>query len=165
LETGADDYITKPFEAQELLVRIKNLIDQRKRLQEYFQRELMPQLKGMDLNSLDEKFLTQALEQVQENLDNSKFSVEKMADEMHMSRRHLSRKLSALTGQSGQLFIRSVRLKHSARMLQTQSDTITQVAYKTGFSNPAHFTSSFKQEFGVLPSAYMKKHTREHPET
>lgn len=157
LETGADDYIIKPFEPEELLVRIRNLLAQRERLRVYFKRELSPQLKDMDLSSLDEKFLDESIQNIHAHLDDGDFSVEQLAQTMHLSRRHLSRKLNALTGMAGQAFIRSVRLKHAARLLQARSESVTQIAYAVGFNNPAHFSSAFKREFGVMPSKYAER--------
>ncbi|MCK5639296.1 MAG: response regulator, partial [Gammaproteobacteria bacterium] len=155
LETGADDYLTKPFEAQELQVRVKNLIEQRRLLRECFRRELILEPADMQVSSMDERFMKRALDLVYEHLDDPDFNVNLFSQKIFMSRRHLNRKLKALTDQTTTGFIRSVRLKRAAQLLGQQSATVSEIAYKVGIYNLSYFTQSFRKEFGETPAAFM----------
>lgn len=157
LETGADDYITKPFYSAELLVRVKNLIDQRKKLRERFSREITLEPKDIAVTSTDEKFLTRVLEIVEKNVSNENFSAEDFAESVGMSKTHLNRKLNALTETSANEFIRTYRLKKAARLLSGRSGNISEIAYEVGFSNPSYFAEAFKKHFGYSPSEYLQK--------
>ncbi|BDQ03384.1 ATP-binding protein [Ignavibacterium sp.] len=157
LETGADDYLTKPFNNTELLLRIKNLIDQRNRLREIFSKEITLEPKDITINSTDEKFLTRVLEIVEKNVSNENFSAEEFAKSVGMSKTHLNRKLNALTDTSANEFIRNYRLKKAARLLSGKAGNISEIAYEVGFSNPSYFAESFKKYFGCSPSEYLQK--------
>lgn len=156
LETGADDYLTKPFNSAELLHRIKNLIDQRKKLREKFSKEITLEPKDITINPTDEKFLTRVLEIVEKNVSNENFSAEDFAENIGMSKTHLNRKLNALTDTSANEFIRNYRLKKAARLLSGKSGNISEIAYEVGFSNPSYFAESFKKLFGYSPSEYLQ---------
>jgi DNA-binding response OmpR family regulator len=156
LETGADDYITKPFDARELLVRVKNLIEQRRKLRERFRREMSLQPREVTVNSMDEQFLQRALDIVEKHLSDSEFGVETFSKQIGMSRQHLNRKLQALTTHSANDFIRIVRLKRAAQLLEKKSATVTEIAYEVGFNNPAYFAECFRKEFGRSPSQYAR---------
>ena len=156
LETGADDYLTKPFNSAELLLRIKNLIDQRKKLREKFSRQLKLEPKDVTVTSTDEKFLTRVLEVVEKNVSNENFSAEDFAENVGISKTHLNRKLNALTETSANEFIRTYRLKKAARLLSGKSGNISEIAYEVGFSNPSYFAESFKKLFGYSPSDYLQ---------
>jgi YesN/AraC family two-component response regulator len=157
LETGADDYLTKPFYSAELLLRVKNLIDQRKKLREKFGKEITLEPKAIAKTSTDEKFLTRVLEIVEKNVSNENFSAEDFAQSIGMSKTHLNRKLNALTDASANEFIRTYRLKKAARLLSGRSGNISEIAYEVGFSNPSYFAESFKKLFGYSPSEYLQK--------
>lgn len=154
LETGADDYLTKPFDARELRVRVSNLIEQRRRLQERFRRELVIQPSEITVTSMDETFLKKVMAAVEAHIDDPAFETDDLAREAGVSRRHLNRKLRALTGQSVREFIRTLRLKRAAQLLQQKSGTVTEIAYEVGFQSIAHFAKIFREEFGVAPSEY-----------
>lgn len=157
LETGADDYLTKPFNSAELLLRIKNLIDQRKKLREKFSREITLEPKDVTVTSTDEKFLNRILEIVEKNVSNENFSAEDFAENVGMSKTHLNRKLNALTDTSANEFIRTYRLKKAARLLSGKTGNISEIAYEVGFSNPSYFAESFKKLFGYSPSEYLQQ--------
>jgi signal transduction histidine kinase/AraC-like DNA-binding protein/streptogramin lyase len=157
LEFGADDYITKPFDAKELLVRSRNLLEQRSRLKEHFQRQLSFQPSEITVNSMDEKFMKKAIELIEYYMDDNDFNVKKFSNEVGMSSRNLSRKLRAITNYSAQEFIRVMRLKRAAQLLLNKSDQITQIAYQVGFNNPSYFAECFKKQYGVSPSEYTVK--------
>jgi signal transduction histidine kinase/DNA-binding response OmpR family regulator/ligand-binding sensor domain-containing protein len=153
LETGADDYLTKPFDTKELLVRIKNLIAIRRKLQEkYSGEQIILKKDSKKLSTIDEKFLCKVLEVVENHLSEEEFSIEDFGEEVGMSRVQLHRKLKALTGKSASLYLRSVRLAKAKEMIEDKKENISEIAYSVGFSSPAYFTACFKEEFGYPPS-------------
>jgi len=156
LETGADDFLTKPFDPEELKVRIKNLIIQRNKLREQFFRELdfAGQMTSKDILSLDREFLQKAKKTVEDNLSDYDFSIEVFAQNMNLSRVQLHRKLKALIDQSAGEFLRMIRLNHAAGLIRSKSGNITQIAYEVGFNNLSYFSKCFREQFGVLPSEY-----------
>ena len=154
LETGADDYLTKPFDAAELRVRVRNLIEQRRRLRERFRRELIIRPSEVTATPMDEAFLTKVIAAVEAHIDDPAFETDDLAREAGVSRRHLNRKMRGLAGQSVREFIRSMRLKRAALLLQQKSGTVTEIAYAVGFQSIAHFAKIFREEFGVAPAAY-----------
>ena len=160
LEVGADSYLTKPFEAEELLVRIKNLIAQRVLLRQRFQQDLNLIPEDLHLSSMDEQFLKKATGIIIDQLQSSDFNVERFSEKIFMSRQHLNRKIKAITGRSTVDFIRSVRLKRAVILLQHRESTVTEIAYKVGFANPSHFTVSFQKEFGKTPKDYMAEYQK-----
>lgn len=153
LETGADDYLTKPFDTKELLIRIKNLITIRRKLQEKYSGEKIILKKYSEkLSSIDEKFLCKVLEVVENHLSEEEFSIENFGEGVGMSRVQLHRKLKALTGKSASLYLRSVRLVKAKEMIKEKRGNISEIAYSVGFSSPAYFSACFKEEFGYPPS-------------
>ena len=153
LETGADDYLTKPFDTKELLIRISNLISIRRKLQEkYSSGKIITRIDEKKLSSIDEKFLNKVLEVVNARIAEEEFSIEQFGEEVGMSRVQLHRKLKALTGKSASLYLRSVRLSKAREMIEEKKGNISEIAYSVGFSSPAYFTACFKEEFGYPPS-------------
>jgi signal transduction histidine kinase/CheY-like chemotaxis protein/AraC-like DNA-binding protein len=156
LETGADDYLTKPFNISELQVRVSNLIEQRRKLRERFRKEILLEPKEIAVTSADEKFLYRIANIIEKHISDYNFSVDTFANEAGMSRMQLHRKLNAVTGQSAGDFIRNYRLKRAAKLLQGQYGNIAEVAYDVGFNNPSYFSDCFKKLFGALPSEYVQ---------
>lgn len=156
-EAGADEYITKPFTFEILESRIRNLIRQREALRKSFQKQIEVEPSAVEVVSLDKKFIQKAVEIVEKNIDNSNFSVEELSHELNMSRVNLYKKLLSLTGKTPIEFIRIIRLKRAAQLLRGSQLTIAEIAYKVGFNNPKYFTKYFKEEFGMLPSAYAQQ--------
>lgn len=157
IETGADDYIVKPFDKKELIARAKNLIDQRQLLREKYSRQLTLQPKLVAVTSTDEHFLEKLMRIVEQRLDDSTFSVEHLAKETAMSRTQLFRKMKALINQSPQDFIRDFRLKRAAQLLKSRAGNVSEVAYQVGFNNLSYFTKRFKELFGKTPSEYCQE--------
>lgn len=157
LETGADDYVTKPFDFAELSARIKNLIEQRRKLKEKFSKEVKIEPDAVTINSLDKEFLERALAVAEKNIYNLNFDLESFAKEMFLSRSQLHRKMIAITGQAPGEFIRVFKLKKAAQLLLEKKLSVTQIALEVGFSSPSHFTKAFQQYFNCLPSEFIIK--------
>lgn len=155
-ERGADDYISKPFNIQELVSRIKNLIEQRKTLREQFSRNVRLYPKDISITSEDEKFISKTISIIEEHLNNFDFDVSRLTDKMALSRVQLFRKLKALTDQSPSEFIRTIRLKRAAQLLDKGFGNIAEVTYQVGFNNLSYFAKCFRELFGVSPSDYAK---------
>ncbi|CAN5392749.1 two-component regulator propeller domain-containing protein [soil metagenome] len=155
LETGADDYITKPFKLEELQLRVHNQVEYRRRLRERFSRSLTLQPVEVAVNSVDEKFLQNVMKVLEEHLADPAFDLEMFSRETGMSRVHLHRKLKALTDHSPGDLIRTHRLKRAASLLEQQSGNISEVAYKVGFNSLTYFAKCFKNYYGQTPSEYM----------
>jgi len=156
MEMGADDYITKPFHVAELKLRIRNLIDVRKKLREKFSKQLVVNPSELVTTSADENFLLKALQAVEENMDNEKFGADEFCTAVAISRANVHRKLKALTGQSTSEFIRTIRLKRAAQLLMQKTASVSEIAYDTGFNNLSYFTRCFKEVYGVMPSEFAK---------
>lgn len=158
LETGADDYVTKPFSAKELKVRVKNLIKNREILRTKFQKNILSvQTKELVTNKTDEKFLGSAIRCVEENMENTSFGVPELINHLNISRTLLHVKLKKLTNMSASEFISAIRLKKAAKLLKQSEENISDICYKVGYSDLPHFSSSFKKMFGESPSEYRKK--------
>ncbi|KIC95778.1 hybrid sensor histidine kinase/response regulator transcription factor [Flavihumibacter solisilvae] len=154
LQAGVNDYITKPFTFEILASKIRNLLAQQKLLQKRFQKQVEVNPEEITITPLDEQFIKQALAVIERNMDNPDFSVEEFSRDMHMSRVALYKKIVSLTGKAPLEFIRSIRLKRAAQLLQKSGKSISEIAWEVGFNNPKNFSKYFKEEFNVLPSQY-----------
>jgi signal transduction histidine kinase/DNA-binding response OmpR family regulator len=153
LQAGADEYIMKPFEAEELKTRIKNLLAQRKRIHEHFQKfEIIIDEKKM--TSLDQKFLQQTFALINHHLSDSDFTVEELATNLAVSRSLLHKKLVVLLGEPPREIIKRIRLNKAARLIEKKSGNIAEIAFEVGFSNPSYFAECFQKQFGFSPSQY-----------
>ena len=156
LETGIDDYLIKPFSPKELNVRVRNLIDQRRRLRERFGTATRITPSDVSAVSMDQEFVQRVLEAIEHNFGDDQYSVEVLADEIGMSVSQLNRKLGALIDQSAGKLIRSMRLQRAADLLTQQAGTVGEIAYQVGFGSQASFATAFKRQFGVSPSEYSR---------
>ncbi|OGU36625.1 MAG: hypothetical protein A2455_00905 [Ignavibacteria bacterium RIFOXYC2_FULL_35_16] len=154
LEIGADDYIMKPFEASELKARIKNLLQQRKRLHEHFRQHGLFEIEEQNITSLDQKFIQKSIEVINNNLSNINLSVELLASNLAISKWVLNKKLSALTGDTPAELIKRIRLSKAAKLIERSTGNISEIALEVGFTNPAYFAECFKKQFGLSPSQY-----------
>jgi signal transduction histidine kinase/DNA-binding response OmpR family regulator len=154
LGTQADDYITKPFNSKELVLRIQNILSARQRLREKFTKCVTVNPTDLVTTSTDEKFLQNALLLIERNMGEAEFTSAQFCEGMFMSRAHVHRKLKALTGQSAAHFVRTIRLKRAAQLLKHNSASVSEIAYQTGFNNLSYFTRCFKEQYGMLPSNY-----------
>ncbi|TVL99772.1 MAG: hypothetical protein CV087_16680 [Candidatus Brocadia sp. WS118] len=155
LETGADAYMTKPFSFEELVVRARNLIDLRRQLRQRFSGTVTLKPSEIAVSSMDAAFLERLLAIVEKHLAEEKFNVETLAREAAMSRSQIHRKLRALTNQSCEQFILSVRLQRAAELLRQKAATVSEIAYQTGFGSPSYFAACFKKQFGCSPSKWL----------
>jgi len=158
LRIGADDYLAKPFDREELRIRIENLISMRRRLAEKYARQVAtvaPQ--AMPVDSADDRFLRRAREVVAEHLEDEDFTVEVFCREVGMSRSQVHRKLKALIGQSTSEFVRTHRLQRAAELLAGGYGSVTEVAYAVGFQSLSYFARCFREQHGVPPSEYPAK--------
>ena len=156
LEIGADAYLTKPFNIKELQLRVKKLIEQRNKLRKRFTKNLKLEPKDIAITSADETFLTHALEIIEKNMSNTEFTVKHFQEECFMSRMQLFRKIKALTNQTPSEFIRTIRLKRAANLMNKDFGNIAQITFEVGFNNPSYFSKCFKELYGKLPSEYIK---------
>jgi YesN/AraC family two-component response regulator len=157
LETGADDYITKPFSAEYLQLRVQNLIRQREILRNHFALEMICDPAKITVTSVDEKLLKKAVDYIGEHMPDSSLSVRKLSDELGLSRVHLYRKIKALTNLTAVEFVRSIRLKRAASLLQENRFNINEISTMVGMDDVDYFRICFKKQFGYSPSEYAKK--------
>jgi signal transduction histidine kinase/ligand-binding sensor domain-containing protein/AraC-like DNA-binding protein len=156
LKSGADDYITKPFNMSELVVRISNLVLLRGKLRLKYNRFYALGAEKEISGSVDERFLDKVLEIINRNLRDFSFDVGNLMEYLGMSRTHLTRKLRILTGLTPGALIRNIRLEKAAELLLNKGGNVTEVANSVGISNPSSFTKSFRNYFGVSPKDYSK---------
>jgi DNA-binding response OmpR family regulator len=154
-ETGADDYIMKPFDAAELKARVKNLIEIRRKLQEKFKSAdfVVPP----ELSVIDAQFMMRVLNVINEHISEEEFSIDELSNEVAMSRQHLFRKLKAISGKPPSLFIRSVRLARAKKLIKERKGTISEISFSVGFGSLAYFDRCFKEEFGYSPGKLLEK--------
>jgi len=154
LETGADDYVTKPFSTKLLMARIKNLIDLRRHFQLTLYREMTQQPVKMSISQMDREFIKELQDMIEKNLSDPDFNVERLGKKLYMSRATLYRKINALSGESPIEFLQSYRLKRGAELLENNFGSVLEVAFEVGFSSASYFTKCFKKKFNQLPSDF-----------
>ncbi len=158
LETGADDYLIKPFNQDELVARVKNLIYQRQQLKSiYTNSQLTLDPKQIAATSIDQKFLANVLALLEERHTDPDFGVPQMNEALAVSKAQLHRKLKALTNEAPGELLRNFRLKRATQLIALKSDSVTQIAFSVGFNNPSYFTKCFKAYFGLTPSEWADK--------
>lgn len=156
LETGADDYIVKPFSVENLRLRSKNLIKQRKLLKEHFTQPGSILSAEITLTSVDEKLMQKTIDYILEHLSDSDLTVDKIAKEIGMSRANFYRKTKALTNMSASEFLRKVRMDHAAQLLKTNKFRVSEVQSMVGISDADYFRKCFKEHFDLAPKAYIE---------
>lgn len=155
---GADDYLVKPFDVEELRTRVMNLIEQRTRLQDYYRRSLHVFSQHLpDTDSMDDRFLAKVREEVEIQMENEQFSVVELSQRIGMSRSQLHRKLTAMTGYSPNQVIRLMRLEKARHLIEQRWGTISEIAFACGFSSPAYFSKCFRERFGLTPVEKMEE--------
>ncbi|MEZ4858684.1 MAG: response regulator [Flavobacteriaceae bacterium] len=157
LETGADDYIVKPFNSKLLDTKVRNMVASRKHLRERYSQEVILKPKNIAISRIDEQFIEKVQRTMDAHLMNPDFSAEDFSAQVGMSRMQLHRKLKALTGLTTSELIRNERLKMAAVLLKESDIQISEVCYQVGFNNPSYFAKCFKETYGCLPSEYSHK--------
>ena len=158
LQTGADDYVTKPFNVKILVARCNNLVEGRRRLQQKYLQQPEASVKMLTENPREQAMLENAVAVVMKHLDDPGFSIEVFAKEMGLSRTYLFTKIKGLTGQSPNGFISTIRLKQAVVRLKEQPDaSMVDIAYSLGFSSPSYFIKCFKAMYGKTPNACRKE--------
>ena len=167
LQTGVDSYLAKPFHQRELLAQLTNLLQVRRKLQEHYRRSTLHQkairLSGeasagsLALPSMEQVFLDRVRTALDTHLDDEAYNVDRLCEEVGLSRTHLHRKLKALINQTPGDWLRILRLQRAHDLLKGNVGTVAEVAYRVGFSNPANFSTSFSRHFGYPPSEVRKK--------
>jgi signal transduction histidine kinase/ligand-binding sensor domain-containing protein/DNA-binding response OmpR family regulator len=160
LETGADDYISKPFNLKLFEIRIDNLLQSRKKLRERFGKEIEISAKDFTLNIHDQEFLDQAIKLVKEKISDTEFDVQHLSTDLLMSRMQLYRKIKALTNLTPNEFISTIRLKEAALLLKENKYSISEIAYQVGYTAPSYFSTCFGKQFGLTPKEYISKYNK-----
>jgi signal transduction histidine kinase/DNA-binding response OmpR family regulator/uncharacterized protein YoxC len=156
-DAGADGYISKPFEMKVLKACVNNLIAGRQKRLSEFKTNIHLDVPAFEFCSIDERFMKNVLQCIEEQLSSPDFDLEVLASRVNMSKSTLYRKMKSMTGLSPHEFIRNIKLKHACRLLAQKTITVAEVAYSVGFSNPKYFTICFKTEFGITPTEYQKE--------
>ena len=157
LETGADDYITKPFKIKALETRVKNLISSRLKLRERYSQELILKPTDITISNFDAQFLEKVNTVIDKNIAEPSFSTEDFSKAVGMSRMQLHRKLKALTGLSATEFVRSQRLKLAADLLKKSDANVSEIGYSVGFNDHSYFTKCFKDMYGCTPTEFISR--------
>lgn len=159
-EVGADSYMSKPFNFDMLMVRIEKLIEQQEKRKQEFRKNIEVNPSAITITSVDELLIQKSLEYLEKNMDNPEYGVEELSRDLGMARMSLYRKLQSITGDTPTDFIRSIRLKRAAQLLQGSQLPIVEVANRVGFSSPSYFSKCFKEMFGMLPKQYVEEHEK-----
>lgn len=160
--TGADAYITKPFDLKHLEVSIEKIIETRRKLYQRYSQDVFIIPSESTNNELDKKFLENIVDYIERNVADNNLSVENLASHLLMSRTNVYRKIKALTGQTATEFIRIARLKMSLKFIEDGQLNISEIAYKVGFSSPGYYAKCFKDQYGKSPSDFIISKNRQH---
>ncbi len=160
-DAGADSFIAKPFDIDVLTSRINQLLEQRERRQAAFWEEMQLPPKNGTIAGPDERFIREAIGYVEKNMGNPEYNVESLSADMNTERTAFYRKMQAIVGQTPTEFIRSVRLKRAARLLEKGEYTVQEISWMVGFNTPRYFSAYFKEMFGMTPSQYAARKTAE----
>lgn len=159
LETGIEAYLTKPFSVKELQIIINNLIQQREQLLKKYQNKFVVASDEIPMASVDQQFLEKAIQHIKNQIENTSFGVEQLADKMCLSPSQLHRKLQALIDQAPGQLIRNIRLQLAADLIKKNAGNLADICFQTGFNDQTYFSRAFKNQFGCSPSAYKKDNT------
>jgi ligand-binding sensor domain-containing protein/signal transduction histidine kinase/DNA-binding response OmpR family regulator len=157
LESGADDYISKPFNLIEFKLRVKNLLNSTERLKAKFTSDDNFIPSEITVSSLDEELLKKAFKIVEENISNEHFDIPFFCSELGVSRTMLFLKVKAWTNYTPNEFIHEIRLKRAAQLLEQNKLTVSEISYKVGFNNPKYFSKCFQKKYGETPSQFADK--------
>ncbi len=155
-DLGADDYVSKPFNIDVLASRLNGLINSRIKLREKFRSSTNVDIKHVAFTKLDEKFLKEIIEIIEENISVDDFSVQRLSEHYNIGQTLLNKKIKACTGMTAVAFIRSIRLKRAAQLLKSGRYNVSEITYEVGFTDLKYFRECFKKEFALTPSEYVK---------
>ncbi|GAB7086570.1 hybrid sensor histidine kinase/response regulator transcription factor [Marinifilum fragile] len=157
LQFGAIEYLNKPFNIKELLLKVNNILEAQQRLIEQYRAEILTESKEIEVKSPDEKFIESVIMEMERNFDNPDFRLEDLAEPLNMSYSNIYRKFQALTDKTLVDFMRSFRLKKAIPLLVKHNFTISEIAFQIGFNDPKYFSKCFKKEYGVTPKQYKQQ--------
>lgn len=160
LETGADDYITKPFNMEVLKLRICKMIEMNIKRQEIFNQEIKIEPSRITITPLDQQLIEKAIAIVEDNINETEFSVEELASSLNISRSYFYKKMIKITGKKPIEFIRTIRMKRAQQLLTESQMQISEIAYILGYNSPKVFSKHFKDEFNISPSEFIRQHSR-----
>jgi len=160
-EVGADDYITKPFNASVLVARVKNIIRSREKLKEIYGKRFSLESLGVETTSADDRFLQKLYKAIENNVSNPELNLDSFSKEIGMSKANLYRKIKALTNLSPTEFIRNFRLEMAAKIMKEARLPVSEIYVTVGFSSHAYFSNCFKALYGISPTDYMKQISEE----
>jgi signal transduction histidine kinase/ligand-binding sensor domain-containing protein/DNA-binding response OmpR family regulator len=165
MKAGADDYITKPFNSAFLHARIENLINQRKKLQQFFRSQIITSkpdfnLPPLEVRSQEDRFMQNLIQIMNDNLENFDLNIDLLAADLNMSRTVFFNKLKSLTGYSPVEFVREVRFERAAEYIRDTQLSVSEISYKVGIEDPRYFSRCFKQKFGATPSEYRQQQNK-----
>ena len=153
-KTGADDYISKPFEPQLLKIRIRTILENLEKVKKAYSSDMAVSTKELTISKIDEDFLVEVVDLIEKNIDNGEFDIEYFSKNIGVSTSQLYRKIKSITGYSPNEFIRTYRLKKAARMIRETNLNVSEIAYKVGFNDALYFSKCFKKQFGTSPSTF-----------
>lgn len=156
-QSGADDYIVKPFDSTLLKLKVQNIISTRESARKQFDLEKGTYSNSLIYSDIDKSFLNKCIDIINKHIDNPDFNVDNLSDELSFSRRNLYRKLQALTDYNPAELIRNIRMQHAANLLKSTDLRVFEIALAVGYDNTVYFSQTFKKQFGVLPSEYINK--------
>jgi YesN/AraC family two-component response regulator len=160
LKNGADAYIAKPFNMEELHIQIDNLIDGVRRLKGKFSGAVQQKerIANLEVKGNDDALMERIMRSINAHISESDYNVDSLAEDVGISRAQLHRKMKEITGIASGKFLRNLRMEQAARLLSEGKVGVAQVAYKVGYADQAHFSTAFKTHFGLSPSEYAEKH-------
>ena len=158
LKFGAIEYINKPFNVKELLLKANNILDAQKRIIEQYRAEILTESKELEVESPDEKFIEAVLLEIENNFEDPEFRLEELAEPLHMSYSNIYRKFQSLTDKTLVDFVRTFRLQKAISILIKHNFTISEIAFRVGFNDPKYFSKCFKKEYGKTPKQYKLEH-------
>ena len=159
-EAGADAYIIKPYKISYLKVRLYQLLESQKRIKNRVKQELIVNPKEVDITSADDIFLANLMAKIEDNMNNESLTIDNLAESLNVSRSMLYRKICSISDLSPIDFVKNVRLKRAAQLLETESYTVAEVAFMVGFKDTGYFSTCFKKQFGISPKSYSLKRSK-----